>query len=635
MSFFKTAFLPEQFNGFLPALKNAEPPNYNFVEWVESNRTLDRQSSAEPGYKRISRTPYLRQLYEWFADERIREIVIQKPAQIGITDWVVDCILWVAVNDPSPTALFLADQDTARKIMRFRLAPAFKSLGLTQRKSAANKQQEISKFEIQLTNGFYLAVSWGSSVSQTASMSFKRVFCDEVNKEGYGVSKDEGETLGRIRERMETFGDSKFVLLSTPTTDAGRITAEFESCDVKYDYCCPCPFCGAYQPLTFDRVVWDGGSMATREKLAQTAGYQCRDCAEIWSDEQRQESVKNGMAIARESTTGERVGYQLHRLNSLFKGGNMAKMVYNFLQCKKDPFKLQNVINSVFGEPWVERISQSADEAAQAVQQCYSNYSKSSVPPSVAALVAGIDVQNNGFWFRVRGFAPDLTSWGIEEKFIPTWEELEVALYADYGGQRIWRAMIDTGGGKADGAVISRTEETYEFIRRNSGRGVQLFGAKGSSRAMPTKIKVGQPLEKTPSGKPIPGGIRIIQINTQAFKDALWWRIEKAPTAEPGAWWLHNETPAYFVNHIVAEEKRRTKTGAVEWVVVSKDNHLLDCEVLCLACVDPEFFGGLRPLQFQQQQQAKKTEQKQKQQQPNPYTQGLGFGGGNPYGGGY
>lgn len=618
------------------------PPDYNLARWVEAHRVLDRKSSAETGEKRISRTPYLRPLYDWFVDDRVKEIIIQKPAQIGITDWVVDCILWVAVNDPSPTALFLADQDTARKIMRFRLDPAFRALGLIKRKVAKNAQQEISKFEIQLTNGFYLAVSWGSSISQTASMSFKRIFCDEINKPGYDMIKDEGDTLGRIRERMETFGDSKFVLLSTPTLDDGRITTEFNDADTRFDYCVPCHACGTMQTLTFVGVVWDGGSKATREQIEESARYKCCSCSALWDDEQRQAAVALGVALPREKGASiEKVGYQLHRLASLFKGGNLARMIYNFTRAQDDPQKLQNIINSTFGEPWIPRISASQGDAQAQVAACRSGLAKLHLPPDTLALIAAVDVQQHGFWYRIRAVCSDGSSYGVDEGYLNTWEDLDDIIFnRRIEGRPIWRCLIDTGGGKDADALVSRTEETYEWLRRNIQRGVQLFGCKGSSRSMATKIKIGNPIERTPSGKPIPGGLRIVQINTDACKDALWYKIER--TAEspelPGNWWVHRDTESWYFEQITAEEKRRDRAGGASWHRVKKDNHLLDCETLLIAAIDPEFWGGIRPLTMQRKKpltaEQELRQKQQRQQKPNPFTGG-GSGGGNPFTGGY
>jgi phage terminase large subunit GpA-like protein len=204
---------------------------------------------------------------------------------------------------------------------------------------------------------------------------------------------------------------------------------------------------------------------------------------------------------------------------------------------------------------------------------------------------------------------PDLTSFGIEEGFLSTWEEIEEIVFRHENGlPKIWRMMIDTGGGKEEGAKISRTEETYQWIINNRCRGVKIFACKGASHALPSNIKVGVPLEKFPSGKPIPGGLQIVQINTDSFKDTLWSRIDKTIKDKtlPRSWFVHGETPEYVFDQICAEEKRRNKDGSAEWVQIRPDNHMLDLECLCLAATDFELFGGIRPLQVQRAQEKRK-----------------------------
>lgn len=615
---------------YLPksAIQALNPPDLNIINWVENNRFLSKNSSAITGLKKISRTPYIKRLYEFFIDDTIKTIVVQKPAQIGLTDWVVDCILWIAVNDPSPTGFFLADQETAKKIMRLRLEPAFKQLGLTKRKKAANKQQDVNKFEIQLTNGFYLAVGWGSSISQTASTSFKRVFCDEINKPGYTMMKDEGDTLDRIEERLETFGDSKFVLLSTPTLDDGQITKRLNSADVIFDFCVPCPFCGTFQPMTFTNIVWKGGNTASKEDVEDSVRFKCSSCNGLMTELQRQDAVGLGELLPR--TDKQRygvVGVQLHRLNSLFKGGNMATIVSRFLEARNDLEKLQNIVNSTFGEPWVPRISSGQDDVQGKVARCRSPHRKGELPPDVVAIVAGIDVQMSGFWYRVRAITSDNSSYAIDGGYLQTIEEVdEIILNKLYDGRKVWRCLIDIGGTKSQESAISKTEETYNWIRSTHGSGVQVFGSKGSSHSMSTKIKIGSPIERTPSGKPIPGGLRIIQLNTDLLKDTLFYKIERTAESpeQPGGWWLYDDVPDWEIEQITAEEKRRERGGGTKWHVVRRDNHLLDCEVMCLAAADNEFWGGVA-LERKRQVKAKvikpMASKPRQERRPNPYLE--------------
>jgi phage terminase large subunit GpA-like protein len=158
------------------------------------------------------------------------------------------------------------------------------------------------------------------------------------------------------------------------------------------------------------------------------------------------------------------------------------------------------------------RMSADQDSRQNAVMECKTDLEQYAVPEEAVAVVAGIDMQQAGFWYRLRAFAPDGTGWGITEGMAATWEDLDRILFetvyqcSDGRIFHVWRACIDTGGTKAAEAFVSRTEEAYQWIATRRGRnGIKIYPCKGSSAAMATKINVGKALERTPSGKPIPG----------------------------------------------------------------------------------------------------------------------------------
>ena len=585
------------------------PDNLSISAWIEANRVLHESYAAEPGPKKIDRTPFVRPILEAWLDPWVREIVVGKSAQIGLTDLAIDLVGHTAANDPSPMAVFLADQLTAEKVMVDRIQPMLRSTSCLRE---FVEEQRITKQEAYLRNGFNLTCSWASSIAQTASRPFKHLILDEINKPGYSATGEEGSALGRLRQRQETFADSKLLMMSTPTGEAGNVTRELASCDVIFDWCVPCPKCGAFQPLRWtpqtigDRktggVVWDGGHEATLEQIETTARYQCGECQALWTTTQKNAAVMAGQAMPRGKPPARprRVGFQLNRIMSLFPGGRLEKLVLDFIEAKRNLSDFQNFVNSALGEPWVERVR---ENKAEDLTHCRADLPRGQVPDEAVVLTAGIDTQQDGFWFVIRAWAPDSTSWLIDCGYLPTWQELEELLfsttYKSASGRehRIWRALIDSGGTKRDGESLSRTEEIYHWIRRNGqGRGCRVFCCKGSSKALQGNVLLGSPIDKTPSGKPMPS-LQIVSIDTDKLKDALWYRLDQAKDHAPQAAYINRETPDFWLRHLTAEEKRRNRDGTMEWVQVRRDNHLLDCEVYALASVDWGLLGGLRPFQ--------------------------------------
>jgi len=271
-------------------------------------------------------------------------------------------------------------------------------------------------------------------------------------------------------------------------------------------------------------------------------------------------------------------------------------MAANFLQAKDNRETLQVFVNTALGETFKQVIVSGTEEG---ILKARCALPPQVVPETALILTCGIDVQKYGFWFCVRAWARDYTSWLIHYGFIATWEDVERLLFETQypvdgnpsRTMRIGRVAVDTGGGgKTDDQ--SMTEETYWWLVRNMGRGVPIWGTKGASHPIPGRFKKGPGLLKTPSGKPLPHWFSIITIDTARMKDSYHYAIEQAVKEMPRAAYLHSETGKDYALQIMAEEKRLSKSGVFQWVKVKADNHLFDAEVLCMSVAHPDWMGG-------------------------------------------
>lgn len=626
-------------------------------EWIERNRKLPAVSSAESGLYRFSRVPFLREILDRLADPWCREVVLCKPAQIGGTTLFENAIAYRAAEEPGPAMLFLADEGTAIKISRTRIQPMMRD---TESLARLIVEGSFTLGEILLANGYNLELGWSSSIAKSASRAVRDLFLDEIDKPGYSIVGEEGSTLHRLRQRTETWADHKIYLSSTPTTEAGNITKELNSCHVIFDWHVPCPQCGAYQPLrwqptkyrdehgnerTSGSVVWPGGHEATEAQIGE-ARYQCGECHGQWGTPEKNNAVERGRWIARGANPprAAKIGYHLNRLYSLFPGGRLSSLVRGWNEAQGDPMNLRSYVNSVLAEPWQQETKAvKADEVLTA--RC--ELARGVVPDEALVLVAFVDVQQDRFWWRIRAFAPDRTSWGIDEGYVMTWPDVERLLFdtewkrANGEAMRIWRAGIDIGGTRKEGELISRSEETMIWAAANRFRLVgQLFACKGASNQQTKPVKLGEPLDKTPSGKRILKGRQILTIDTAFFKDALVQRREWAAEHLPGAAYLHAETEEWYAKQMAAEVKRRARDGGYEWVRRHPDNHMIDCEVGCFAMVDPGLFGGIERLKVrrpapkldpEEPESTSKQQDPPPKRKPNPYLSGRHNRPANPY----
>jgi phage terminase large subunit GpA-like protein len=105
---------------------------------------------------------------------------------------------------------------------------------------------------------------------------------------------------------------------------------------------------------------------------------------------------------------------------------------------------------------------------------------------------------------------------------------------------------------------------------------------------------MGSVLNKTPSGKALKMGMRLVHLDTDKLKDMFYERMGKALSGEAGGAWLHRDVQLDYARQITAEEKRLNEKGIETWEPISKgrDNHYLDAEVIAGALADWEWPGG-------------------------------------------
>lgn len=626
-----------KYEWFPEELAAAKPPEkITISEWACKYRELGRLS-AITGLYSLEITPFFGPIMDRCGSPDVDEQYLCAPAQVGKTVAVVENVTaYYLHQDPSSIMVCLADEDTAEFVAVEKIAAIFKD-------SAAlcplYDRQKFNRDVIDTANGGHVDFAWASSVAKLASRPERIVIGDEVNKPGYSRKSKEASALSLLKERTKSYPDGyyKHIFLSTPTDEEGNITVLLVSSDVIIDWRVPCPYCGQLQPLRwsakychgfkdymymgddgqlhkFGMVVWEGGRKATKEQIAETARYQCGDCGGLWTTDQKNEAVRNGVEVTRDGriisngTIGlhpdeRRIGNHISRIYSTVDSGKLEKLVQEWVDIfkligEKQIGALQGFVNSALAEPFkqvIELVTASEDKILQA--RC--DLKPQMAPPEAVALVSFVDVQKRGFWFVVRAFAQNFTSWNIHYGYLPTWDDVGRLLFdntypvADGSNRRmpIWRAGIDTGGG-GKYENLSMTEETYFWIRQNMGRGCNLWGTKGSSTPLPGKIRITKTMDTTPSGKPLPGGLQIIHLNTDMLKDAFHYRLAQAIKGGDQAAYLHKDTDETYARHILAEEKQRNDKGQDVWVKVKKRNDLFDCEVGCIALASHEWPGG-------------------------------------------
>lgn len=602
------------------------PEDLTVSEWAEKYFTLG-QDSAIKGLYRLDMAPHYKEIMNSCLSPTIRRISVGASAQSGKTTAFQAILGFFSHLEPSPCLITLADRETADFISSKRIKPMFdESLELSKLKDPNEWTQTL----MNLKNGAFLEMAWARSVEKLGTRSIKLAYSDEVDKPGWYITTKEAGPLSLIDERLNTYPNSKHLISSTYTTEEGNISKEQENSDAIYDRFVQCYKCGLYQPLRWNnkfcygfeeglfrgedgklypvgKVIWEGGSEASRKQILETTRYECCNCKAHWNTLEKNNAIRKASKwVSREEATGyeAHIHFHINRLISLFPGGRLESLVEHWVRIQKmkkgtnQRKELQGFINGSLAEPWKNVISSVAElEILKAKAEDLDPYT---VPEEALCLVAFIDTQKNGFFYIVRAFSKDFTSWLIEYGQVSSYDELEELLFervypirGTSSFMNIWRAGIDVMGGIHVGESFTSTDQAELWVRKCQGRSLQLFACRGSVSPLPGKAKAGKILDKTPSGYPIPGGLQIFHLDGFQCKAVFLERLANAIKREafqPA--YLHNQTGKDYAYQIEGEELRFDEKKQIQYFHEVHANHYLDCEAGIVALVDYTFPRG-------------------------------------------
>ncbi|SDU38636.1 Phage terminase, large subunit GpA [Desulfobacula phenolica] len=587
-------------------------------------------------------TPWLVDIMDASDFPSVLTVIICKCVQSGGSESVHNCISYFVDRKPGQVMYVYPNRDAGKRQLKKRILPMFKSSPYLKRYLTGRDNDE-NNLELQLKH-LSISIAWAHSPASLASDPKCYVVFDETDKYPAVASKSEADPISLGEKRTTTYRrrrKAKIWKLSTPTTEKGPITIALnKEAQVIFDYFVECPECGAFQAMFFPQIKWEGGGSADPELVEseKMAWYECEICGDKWDDDKRDRAVRNGHWRSRgkhqltvkkylETYKPKKIGFHVPAWISFFV--SLSESASAFLRGLTSKNKMKDFKNNFAAEPWQE-YEVLAKQEDEEVLRCKTKLPPQVVPESAVALTAGIDLQKTGFPYVVRAWAKDYTSWLIDYNQLGTWQELENLLFETVypvensdRQMRIWRAGLDTGGGKYN-KDISSTEEAYLWLQDYAGfsRTCRVWGCKGSSNPLPTKMKMGSILNKTPSGKPLRMGMRLAILDTDKLKDMFYERMFKAIAEDQGGAYLHKETQLDYARQITAEEKQVNDKGVETWERIRNDNHYLDCECIASIVADWEWPGrgvNLLPGPVNLVEKAKPVEKKKK---ANPFTGG-------------
>jgi phage terminase large subunit GpA-like protein len=467
----------------------------------------------------------------------------------------------------------------------------------------ANCREFITKadqLEYTTTSGSWF-FGWAGSASVLSGVPAKYIKFDEEGKYKQKTAKEADSKRLALR-RMVSFGDFGSAMgCTTPSLEHLPGWRDWNG-STQCQHYVPCPECAtAREPFTVDGernrgwqvmyfsredrqwfvdadedgkewnggIKWDRAEALSREEREESAYYECEDCGAHWTNVQKNAAVSRGTWYARNPKARR---YASHLPSWYARWVRLSDVVSHWFDSYKDEEARHDFLNSDCAVPY--RPKGNSVDIVALKSHIQAGHHRGTVPPPAAILYLTADVHDDHIRYRVRAWAPDTTSWGVEEgQLPPSLHTLDALL------QKTWqteRGSMMIGAGLIDSAW--RTDDVYQFCLRHHG---MMWPIKGGDQLRELVSYSNQHVIADPEkGLMLGGTITLVHINDPRWKDQLFGRW-KVTLHGPGAWYVEEEASDEYWHQLQGEEKREKKDArgrpVFEWVTIH-DNHALDCE---------------------------------------------------------
>lgn len=534
-------------------------------------------------------------------------------AQMGKTDGMLDLIGSRLDQRPAPiiyvgpTLDFLTDQFEPRVMGLLDEAETLRNKVVRGRRM---------KKTLKWVAGVRLRLAHAGSSTALKSDPAALALIDEYDEMAGGVRK-QGDVLGLVEARGETYADFSTVITSTPSRGILEVELDEESglefwsrnkegADIespiwslwqegtRHHWCWPCRHCNEFFVPRFKQLVYPKNATPTQAKRA--AAVSCPHCGGLHHEEDKAWLNARGAMVAPgqraelrddqpvvhgappESTT---FSVWVSGLCSPFVSFGQRAETYLTALESGDGDRIQTAMNASFGELYNMTAGSDVPEW-QEVMERRLPYAPGEVPTEAYRVVMGVDVQKFSLYYVIRAFGARGTSWKIDsgQLYGPTseddvWGALADLMLTPVGGRAIEKVFIDSGF-RPDKPEYGDEHKVYEFCRRFNW----LCSPTKGKDVMSPPYRVSK-IEVKPSGKKAAYSINLVWLSTDFFKSLLVSRI-RTPLDKPGAFYVHNETDEDYCKQVTSEA-RVVVEGKPTWVRRSRHNHFLDCEALCMA----------------------------------------------------
>lgn len=579
------------------------PPKMTVAEWAESRRYLS-SLSALPGRFSLSITPWLREPLECLSDRKVYEVVMQKSAQIGWTDGVVNNYLGMTIDmDPAPTIVMFPRDKTGRDFNKEKFEPMVEATPTLASKIVLKKRDPTNRVDTKQFPGGFIKFVGSNSPAGVKSTSAKRLIIEEPDDCNINL-KGQGDAIALLKERGKTFRDKKVVVGGTPTIDGLSAIVDEMNLSDKRAWHVPCHECGEASPMVWEQVKWEEDSSLNHPVFgkADTANayYECPNCHAHWNDSQRVRNARRGKWIATAEFRGI-AGFAINELVSGFAESTLPKLTEKYLRAVHDEASGNvnekiSFWNSTLGLPWAYKQDVPDEDALELRAEDYEEFT---VPYGGLLVTAGVDVQHDRLAVIIAAWGRGEESWRVwwgelygatKDRSGEVWDALTELLFDrsfPHGSGvalRMSAVSIDTSDGNTSDAV-------YDYVRKQRRLHRNILAIKGSSTHRAEIFrKPSGPIDVTMGHKASKYGLKPYIVGTSKAKDLILGgegggRLILRGSG-PGRMHWYKGIRGDWYKQITSEVKAPIR-GAARGVKVwqkkaGSQNEALDCEVYAL-----------------------------------------------------
>jgi phage terminase large subunit GpA-like protein len=498
-------------------------------EWADRYRRLSGKAAAEPGPWRTERTPYLREVMDALSPSSpVERVVLMSGSQIGKTECGNNWVGYMIHKSPGPMMVVQPTVEMAKRNSKQRIDPLIEESDVLRQlvKSPRSRDSGNTVLSKEFPGGMLVMTGANSAVG-LRSMAVRYLFLDEID--AYPGDVDgEGDPINLAFARTRTFSRRKVFMCSTPLiTGLSRIEAAFAESDQRR-FWVPCPHCGEFQVLKFERLRWPKGE-------PQKAAYHCIACEQAIFNHHKSGMLARGEWRPEAEGDGRTRGYHLSSLYSPVGWYSWDRAADDWEKAQKDVERLKSFVNLVLGESWQER-GDAPDW--QPLYDRREDYLIGAVPQGGLFLTAGADVHPNRLEVEVVAWGRGKESWSVDYRVFmgdtaraEVWRQLDALLEEEFphaSGMRLPIRVLCVDSG-------FNPRITYDWVRGHPQASWGPAGARAAHPKTAVAVKGTGRVDRLVLGaSPIDSGgkrrgTRLWTLGTPVAKSELYSRLRLAP----------------------------------------------------------------------------------------------------------